>query len=358
MEGHITIYGEIIPWQDDNAGDWGAVNLKGVMAEVNNQPEATEFVVHIHSPGGHVDEAFAIYDALKSTGKPITAMIEGLCASSATIIALAATERKMTENSEFMIHMPFGGMFGDSEDMQKAADMLKAYEEKVLNLYVEATGGDREAIYAMMKEETFLSADQAKQLGFVTEMIPTMKAVARINLNKNTMPKQMTAEELDTKMDGLFQKIMKVFKPEVKMITVTAADGTILDFGDAVTDESQIVVGATATVDGSPAEGEYVMTDGRTLVFSEGAITEIREEEGGDTVEEMQAKLDAANAKIAELESAKNTADEKVVQMEGAVETMKEEFKTFKAEMKSDLGIVDPDKKKTPGGGGDRKPFK
>jgi len=352
MEGHITIYGEIIPWQDDGAGEYGAINLKSVMEEINSQSKADEFIMHIHSIGGDVDEAFAIFDALKASGKKLTASIEGMCASSATIIALAAEERKMTENSQFMIHLPMGAQQGTAEEMQAAADILKVYEDKVLDLYVSETGGDRIAIGEMMKSETYLTSEQAQNLGFITEMVPTMKAVARVNL-KNTKMTQMTAKELDTKMESWFNKLMKAFKtkPVVKMITVTTADGTILDFGDAVTEESQIAVGSTATVDGSPASGEFVLTDGRTLVFAEGAVTEIREGEGEETVEALKAKLEAAEAKIAAMEAAKAEADKEVVTMKEAQATFEKEFKTFKATMLSDMGLKIVDGKVTPESG-------
>jgi ATP-dependent protease ClpP protease subunit len=348
MEGHITIYGEIVPYQDDNSGSYGAVNLKSVMEEINSQSKADEFVMHIHSIGGDVDEAFAIFDALKASGKKLTASIEGMCASSATIIALAAADRKMTENSQFMIHLPMGWKEGTAEEMQDAADTLKEYEEKVLNLYVSETGGDRAAIAAMMKNETFLTSEQAQTLGFITEMVATMKAVARINLKNNTMT-QMTAKELDTKMDGWFDKIMKAFKtkPVVKMITVTTADGTILDFGDAIEEESQIAVGTTATVDGAAANGEFVLTDGRTLVFAEGAVTEIREAAAEETVEALKAKLAEAEKKIADMEVAKAESDKEVVTMKAAMKTFKKEYKKFKTTMFSDMGLKPLDGKES-----------
>lgn len=323
------------------------------MEEINSQSKADEFIMHIHSVGGDVDEAFAIFDALKATGKKLTASIEGMCASSATIIALAADERKMTENSQFMIHLPVGGQYGTAEELQAASNTLKAYEEKVLNLYVSETGGDKEAIANMMKEETYLTSEQAQSLGFITEMVATMKAVARINKNKDTMT-QMTAKELDTKMESWFQKVMKSLKGSVKMITVTTADGSTLDFGEAIEEESQIAVGTTATVDGSPANGDYVLTDGRTLVFAEGAVTEIKDAEEEETIEQMKAKLEAAEQKIAEMEAAKAKVDAEIVTMKKAHDTFAEEFKTFKATMMTDLGKKTPEGKSTPEG--DEKP--
>ena len=167
---------------------------------------------------------------------------------------------------------------------------------------------------------------------------------------------QITAKELDTKMEGWFQKVMAAFKkPDVKMITVTTADGTILDFGDAIEEESQIAVGTTATVDGAAASGEFVLTDGRTLVFAEGAVTEIKEAEGGETVEALKAKLEAAEKKIADMESAKAEADKEIVTMKAAQATFEKEFKTFKATMMSDMGLKDPDAHESNEAGGGEK---
>ena len=359
MEGHITIFGEIIPWQESEAGKYGSVNLRSVMDEITSQPKATAFTIHIHSIGGDVDEAFAIYDALKNTGKPLTTMIEGMCASAATIPALAADIRKMTENSQFMIHLPIAGKQGTAEEMREAAARLQAYEDKVMNLYMANTGSEKDAINAMMKEETWLTSEQALSLGFITEMIPTMKAVAHINLKNDTMT-QMTVADFDKKFDektpGLVAKIMSgvksILNPGAKMLTVTVADGKILDFGDAIQEESQIVVGSTATVDGSPAEGDFVLTDGSTLVFVAGAVTEIKPAESGDDVEALKKQIAEKDEKIAALEAAQAKADKDKATMEAAMqttitETVKTEMTALRAEIKSDLGKEGIDMRKS-----------
>jgi len=354
LTGHVTIYGEIVPWQDTQISDWGGVNVKGVANEINSQPNAEDFIVHIHSPGGDVMEAFAIHDILAATGKKITTQIEGLCASAATIIALAGSERKMTENSEFMVHLPFGMGFGTADDMQRAADDIREVENKVVVFYAEKTGLEQDEIRELMKNETWMPVDEAKEKGFVTELITTMKAVARITPKNNKMA-QMTESELDKKLDGFLGKIMegvkKVFGRSVEMLTVTTADGTILDFGDSVEEESQIDVGSTATVDGAPATGEHVLPDGRTLVFENGAITEIREPE--DDVEALKTKIATLEAENEKLKSAQAEAETRESEMKTAVDAMKTEFETFRKTIKSDLGMTKPENRKTPGENGD-----
>ncbi|MDP8218267.1 MAG: Clp protease ClpP, partial [Candidatus Theseobacter exili] len=163
--GHIFIQGVISPWQDKNAEEYGEVNIKQVTQQIQDNADAEKLIVHIHSPGGDVDEGFGIHDILVSHGNDkgieIETRIEGLCASITTVIAMAGSVRKITENSEFMIHNPWGDAWGDSDDVQKYADQLKAVEDKVIDFYVAKTGGDRAAIDQMMKAETWMTADQA-----------------------------------------------------------------------------------------------------------------------------------------------------------------------------------------------------
>jgi len=160
IEGHIFIQGVISPWQDNAAEEWGEVNIKQVTQQIQDNAEAEKLIVHIHSPGGDVDEGFGIHDILVASGKEIETRIEGLCASIATVIALAGSTRLMTENSEFMIHNPWGDAWGDADELQKYTDMVKAAEEKVINFYADKTGGDREILDQMMKEETWMSAEK------------------------------------------------------------------------------------------------------------------------------------------------------------------------------------------------------
>jgi ATP-dependent Clp endopeptidase proteolytic subunit ClpP len=352
MEGHIQIYGEILPYQDNDIAQWGGVNLKSVQDQIQNQKEAETLIVHIHSPGGNVDEGFAIHDVLRATGKKIITQIDGMCASTATIIALAGDERRMMENSQFMIHTPFTWAEGDAEDMQKVADLLLNVENRVLDFYAEKTGSDREAIQEMMKEETYLTSDQAKTLNFVTDVVAEVKAIASINKsNYNQMKKEDVEKIVDEKSGGIMQMLADI-KSKLfgsKMIELTAADGTVLDFGNA-TEEADVIVGETATVEGSPADGSYLMPSGETYVFEAGTLTEIQEAEATEdepTVEDLQAQIAEKDAKIAELEgSVQNLTDANAGVME-SVEKIQNEFTEFKAQMVSDFTEEKPGTKQT-----------
>lgn len=356
MEGHITVYGEIIPWQEDDAGKYGGVNLKDISNQINAQSEADTLIVHIHSPGGDVSEGFAIHDLLLASGKKIITQIEGLCASMATVIALAGTERRMAENSEFMIHNPWMFTGGTADEIKKDADLLKGLEDKVLDFYVEKTGSARDDLQAMMKEETWLTFAQAKELGFVNEEINILKAVAKINKNHTEMAttEQLAELQKNQKKQAKFIKMMKkkLFGP--KMLTVTLGDGSMLDFGDQIQEESEIAVGLTATIDGSPAEGDQVLKDGQTLVFAAGKIESITPSDNDD----MQAQLDAKDAEIAELKGAQAKMKKKAKKRDDALAEILKEQKTLKAEMKSSMEAAGIETKETKENKGEGKPMR
>ena len=343
MDGHIFIYGQIIPWQDEEAPKYGAVNLKDINKQLTDNKDADTLIVHINSMGGDVFEGWAIHDIIKATGKTIITQAEGLVASIATVPFLAGSERRITENSQLMIHNPWGFAGGDATDVQKYADQLKKEEDKLADFYAAATGTGREDIVAMMKEETYLSADDAIAKGFATTKVEQIKAVASLKLNMNI-------DELNKKVEeghkSIFDKIMGIFRKQglIQALVLKTADDQNLDFGEDIKEASEIEVGSAATVDGKPAEGEYVMPDGTKYEFAGGKITEIKAPE---------PEPDAAAALKEENESLKA----QLTESQAAVTAIREELDAFKAQITSDIKGMTPE---PPGQGGEivRKPFK
>ena len=125
--------------------------------------------VHINSAGGDIFSALAIYNLLKN--KNVTAQIEGLCASAATIIS-SACKVKMAENALFMVHLPLVGLvdFFSSEELAKFQNSLQATENSILMIYRDKTGRADDELLNLMKAESWLDAEKAKELGFVDEI--------------------------------------------------------------------------------------------------------------------------------------------------------------------------------------------
>jgi ATP-dependent Clp endopeptidase proteolytic subunit ClpP len=356
-EGHIFVYGEIIPWQDEDAKKFGGVNLKDIVNQIGNNKDANRLVVHIHSPGGSVWEGFAIHDALVNSGKEIETIIEGLCASIATVIALAGDKRLMTQHSEFMIHNPWTVGIGDSEDLKKQSEELAKTENKLAEFYAAKTILSTQELLDYMHNETFFEAEEAKKFGFITEVVNTMKQVASIK-NKpkfnNSMNKEQ--EEKLSLLDKFFNKIEKLFQ---KNITLTDVNGTEMDFPEC-NDPSEVKVGVKVNIAGAPANEEHKMPSGETYVCEAGVLKEIKPKE--ETTDDNQALKDenaSLKSEVEKLKGEKASLENKLKTAETETSEAVKQFKEFKAQFSNgntgdnEPPAGDPDPKNTI-----RKPFK
>ncbi|MBA7553352.1 hypothetical protein ES705_45943 [subsurface metagenome] len=136
-----------------------------------------------------------------------------------------------------------------------------------------------------------MTAEQAKELGFVTGIITTIKAVAKYKFKNTIMNKQELEEKIEKEHNTLLEKIKNLFK--VKDLTITDADGIVLDFGDQVATIEDVEVGMTATIEGGGVpDGDLVMPDGGTWVFDNGTLTEMKPPEEEETEEMKQLKAE------------------------------------------------------------------
>ncbi|QEE50091.1 Clp protease ClpP [Flavobacterium alkalisoli] len=288
MTGNIYISGQIGSF-DGTPG----IALIDVVSQVKKQPKATAFNVHINSEGGLVDVGFDIYHYLKSLGKPITTIGSGIVASIATVIFMAGNKRLIRENTPFMIHLPWGGSMGTADELTQFAAQLKSIEKKLVNFYKGALNIEEQAILPLLKNETWLTGNQLTDLGFTTSQ--QVAIAAKAYLKPNTMTK--FTEKDRHWMESLFTKVLAKFKHSNMFNKVVQdATGTEIDFTE-LEDDAIIEIGQLATVDGLPAEGEFIMPDGFTYIFTEGELTEIIEPEEDAPAEEAAA-LKAENRKL------------------------------------------------------------
>lgn len=122
--------------------------------------------LHINSPGGSVADALAIYTLLRKHPAPVTAYVDGLCASAATLVALGAGEVVMAEHSLMMVHNPWTVAQGDADDMRRTAEALDKAGTEMAALYADRAGINPEAAEAVMKKETWFNAYEAVDAGF------------------------------------------------------------------------------------------------------------------------------------------------------------------------------------------------
>ena len=126
--------------------------------------------LRINSPGGDVFDGRAMYAAIRQHGN-VTAQIDGLAASAATYVAMAANSINMIDGGFMMIHNAWTLAFGNKNDFIELAGLLDKFDQSIINDYMKKTGKSAEEISAMMDAETWMSAQEALDMGFVDTVI-------------------------------------------------------------------------------------------------------------------------------------------------------------------------------------------
>lgn len=170
----IEIKGPIIPSDYQEVYDyWGleATSPSKVMKQLSEVDTTEDINVVINSTGGDVWSGSEIYTALKEHQGHVTVKIVGIAASAASFIACAGDTVKMSPTGQFMIHNAAFINQGDHQAMSKGAEVLQVTDESIRNAYKLKTHLDDEQLIEMMDKETWLNARQAKECGFVDEVM-------------------------------------------------------------------------------------------------------------------------------------------------------------------------------------------
>lgn len=282
------------------------VTFRSVEEFLSTIPEDdNEIELRIHCEGGEVWEGWAIVDALRASGKKISATIEGLCASMASVVLLAASERRAYQHAELIIHNPFFCECPrtdkyDSDFFERWASDLRTEEEKMLDFYVERTGADREVLRGIMAEDRAMGMEEAMSLGFIQEIIPPLSASVESTQQNNKNDKRK------------MKKFAKVGQAICEALGIIPA---MVDL------ELETTTGATLTIEREEGEpqvgdkatpnGEHTLPDGRVIVVEDGFIVEIRMPEE-TPAEEHEAEPVAEAEEPAMVAVEEEPAEEKV----------------------------------------------
>jgi ATP-dependent Clp protease protease subunit len=164
----IDILGEI----SESVNSYNSVRAK--INQANGQP----INLTISSGGGSVTEGMGIADLVANYPEETTATGIGLVASIATVVLLAADKVKMTENAFMMIHRPWSYTMGNADELEATAELLDKMEAKLLDIYTASVlkrrgyqNNLKEIITNMMAAETWLTAQEALEFGFIDEIV-------------------------------------------------------------------------------------------------------------------------------------------------------------------------------------------
>ena len=171
----LLLYGDISQtswWGDEATPKQFADELAGLGA-------LDKIVVRINSGGGDVFAAQAIGNLLEQHPAEVTAKIDGLCASAATIVACHCGKVVAANDSTYMVHPVRIGAYGyyDAEELGRYIEALAAIKESIVGLYVKKTGRGKDEVTAWMDATSWWTAATAKENGFVDELVDDEAAV-------------------------------------------------------------------------------------------------------------------------------------------------------------------------------------
>lgn len=200
----IYLYGEIEP---SCLNIWGNLIESKTSAEyIRKAIEKAETIngieLYINSIGGYVDEGVSIYNLLKRQSVPVTAYIDGMACSIASVVAMAANKIVMPSNTTMMIHHAIGGCYGNAKEHREFAAQLDKISEASTNSYLVHAGDKltRKTLEPLLDAETFLTAEEAFNIGLCDEILDPVdlteskEVVDDAQQKKNPKAKQAAAE--------------------------------------------------------------------------------------------------------------------------------------------------------------------
>lgn len=197
-KAEIFIYSDIGYdwWEDKSTAQLFAEELK-------NLGNVSSIDLHINSNGGDVFDGQAIHTLIKNHKGFVTAYIDGLAASIATVIAMGADKVIMPKNAMMMIHNAWTGLYGNANDLRKMADDLDHINDTIVNTYLAKVKDktDEATIRDLMDKESWLNAEECLSLGLCDEVSEPVKMAACLTKEQahkfKNAPKELIKEDYE-----------------------------------------------------------------------------------------------------------------------------------------------------------------
>lgn len=179
----INLYG-IVKSERDKSENETIISTKFLKTELENISTDEDIIINLNSPGGDVFEGITIFNMLnRHKGKVTIYVVEEAC-SIASVIAMAGDVIKMPSNSKMMIHEPSTFAYGGSKELLEVAERLDKVRSRLINCYLSKNNTITEKqLSKMIKEETWMTGEEAKKLGFCDEVLTQSSMSSRHGLN-------------------------------------------------------------------------------------------------------------------------------------------------------------------------------
>ena len=196
----LMIY-DVIGWPFNDAGE-----IIRALAGVTSKT----VTVRINSPGGDVFDAMAIFNALQAHKSKVITRVESLAASAASFIALAGKEVQAYQNAMVMIHDPWVLAAGNQYDLREIADILEKISGNMVDIYSQNSNIGKKEIRDMLKAETWFTAKEAKEKGFIDTIIDGKAVKAQFDLSMFAhVPDGFTGNDHDEPIARKYEKALR-----------------------------------------------------------------------------------------------------------------------------------------------------
>lgn len=208
----LQIKGTIIPNDDKwiyNLLDMDSTAPSDIVLPDNNEP----LDVEVNSGGGDVFSGSEIYTALRGYQGDVNVNIVGIAGSAASVIAMAGNKVSISPTAQIMIHNVSGGAAGDYREHNKVSEILQKGNNSIASAYMAKTGKDLDELLNLMNEETWLTAEEAKEQGFADEIMfsndkaPKMVASASPVIPQDVIERLTNAMKPNFSLDELADKV-------------------------------------------------------------------------------------------------------------------------------------------------------
>lgn len=196
----VNIKGPIVGNSDAWIYEWFGIEATSpsMVDKAIEKANGEDLEVEINSGGGSVFAGSEIYTALKSYNGNVTVKIVGLAASAASVIAMAGKKVTMSPTAQMMIHNVSSWAEGDYREMEHTAEILKNANNTIANAYRLKTGKEQDELLELMDNETWMTAQKAKELGFIDEIMFEDIQLAASTSYSGLLPPEVIAKMRNT----------------------------------------------------------------------------------------------------------------------------------------------------------------
>lgn len=298
----------------------GKDTIKNFLKDAGRQ----DVVFNIASEGGSIFEGLAIAGIISEYAGQSTAKGIGIVASAATVIMLAADKKEMTKNSFFMIHNSSAAVDGNATELEKTKELLEKVDEQMAAIYVSQIASKGKLIDGsfdktskkvkeMMEKETWLTAEEAKDMGFIDEVVE--------NTNALTMNPFQNMQNIAAQFKNVPTEIKNHFKMEKE--------------------NKKSIIQQIAHMFGFKAEISESVADSSTEAVT---VTESIAEPVAPVAEPISDTISPEQARIAEMEEKLSRMEQQIAEKTSALENLEAEIlakstATYKAEVASEKKV-------------------